>query len=161
MIEVPDGITITLEKNIITVKGPNGSVQRAISPTAVVKLDGNKLTVTAKKNLAGTVEAIIRNMIHGVSKGFEKKMKVLYAHFPISIEVKGKDVFIKNFLGEKQPRHTRIVGDTKVEVKGQNITISGPDKEAVGQTAANLKNTLRIKDKDPRVFQDGIYYVGE
>jgi large subunit ribosomal protein L6 len=54
-----------------------------------------------------------------------------------------------------------VVGETQVKVKGQDVTISGPDKEAVGQTAANMKNILKIKDKDPRIFQDGIYYAGE
>ena len=67
---------------------------------------------------------------------------------------------IKNFLGEKQPRKTTVIGEkTKVEVKGQVLTISGPDKDAVGQTASNIKQATKIKEKDSRVFQDGFYAV--
>ena len=66
---------------------------------------------------------------------------------------------IKNFLGEKQPRKTRIVGNTKLEVKGQEVTVSGCDKDAIGATIANLRTATKIKDKDPRVFQDGLYVI--
>ncbi|HID72385.1 TPA: 50S ribosomal protein L6, partial [Candidatus Micrarchaeota archaeon] len=111
-----------------------------------------------KLSYVKTVESLVNSMCKGVKDGFEKKMKILFAHFPISIEVKGKDIFVKNFLGERAPRKTSLVGDaTKLQVKGQSITISGPDKEAVGQTAANLRTITRIKEKDGRIFQDGIY----
>jgi large subunit ribosomal protein L6 len=161
MIEIPEGVNVAVDGTKVTVSGPKGQVQKAFSPRAAIKVDGNKVDVTAGKALKGTVEAVISNMMSGAKDGYEKKMKVLYAHFPVSIEVKGQDIMIKNFLGEREPRRTKLVGDTKVQVKGQSVTVSGADKEAVGQTAANLKNILRIKDKDPRIFQDGIYYTGE
>lgn len=159
--EIPEGVTVTVDKNKVSVSGPKGQVEKTFSPKASIKVDGNKVEVTASKALRGTVEAVIGNMMDGAKDGYEKKMKLLYAHFPVTIEVKGKDITIKNFLGEREPRRTQVVGNTEVKVKGQDITISGPDKEAVGQTAANMKNTLKIKDKDPRIFQDGIYYAGE
>jgi large subunit ribosomal protein L6 len=157
MIEVPDGITIQVDGHKVTAKGPNGEVQKVFSKRASIKLEGSKLEVSANKALKGTIEAIVENMVTGVNEGFTRKLKVLYAHFPISIEVKGKDILIKNFLGERQPRKTALVGSTKVEVKGQNVTVSGPDKEAVGQTIANLKTSMKVKEKDGRIFQDGIY----
>jgi large subunit ribosomal protein L6 len=107
--------------------------------------------------MLGTSEAMVKNMIRGVSEGYTKNFKLLYAHFPITIESKGNDVTIKNFLGEKQPRKTKSIGATKIQTKGQTVTISGPDKEAVGQTIANLISAMRIRDKDGRIFQDGIY----
>ncbi len=161
MIELPEGVTAQVEGSKVTVKGPKGEMQREFSRKAVLKLDGNKLDVSAGKALRGTVESIIKNMVTGVTEGYTRKLKVLYAHFPVTIEVKGKEIIIKNFLGEKQPRKTSLIGDTKLEVKGQNVTVSGPDKEAVGQTIANLKSSMRIKDKDGRIFQDGIYMQGE
>ncbi|MBI4399385.1 50S ribosomal protein L6, partial [Candidatus Micrarchaeota archaeon] len=82
-------------------------------------------------------------------------------HFPISIEIKDKKLVIKNFLGEKQPRSAKIVGTTKIEVKGQEVTISGTSKDDVGQTVANLVNATRISDRDSRVFQDGLYIIEE
>jgi large subunit ribosomal protein L6 len=66
---------------------------------------------------------------------------------------------IKNFLGEKQPRKAKIVGQTKVEAKGQEMTVSGLSKEEVGQTIANLKSATRIRNRDSRVFQDGFYII--
>jgi large subunit ribosomal protein L6 len=97
-------------------------------------------------------------MIKGVVEGFECKLKIVYAHFPIQVKVEGDKVLIINFLGEKKPRKAQIVGkETKVKVTSDEIIITGIDKEAVGQTAANIEQATRIKGYDPRVFQDGIY----
>ena len=112
--------------------------------------------------LIGTYTSLIRSMFKGVVENYARKFKALYAHFPMSFEVKGKELLIKNFLGEKSPRKCKIVGDsTKIEVKGTILTISGPDAEAIGQTIANIRAALKIREKDPRVFQDGIYEVFE
>lgn len=75
----------------------------------------------------------------------------------MNVAVEGSRVKITNFLGEKYPRYAQIVGDVRVTVKGDIITVSGIDKETVGQTAANLEQATRIVKRDPRVFQDGIY----
>ncbi len=159
MADIPEGVTVEIDGSSVTVKGPKGTLSRSFMKIVDLKTEGSKLTVTGKDSAyVGTVDSLISNMCRGVNEGFEIKMKILYAHFPISLEIKGKDILVKNFLGEREPRKTRISGDgTKLEVKGQNITISGPDKEAVGQTAANLKIATKIKRKDARIFQDGIY----
>jgi large subunit ribosomal protein L6 len=142
--EIPQGINVRVEGHIVTVKGPQGEEVKA-----------------GDRALRGTLESVLKGMVHGASSGYSHNLKLLYAHFPITIEVKGKDISVKNFLGEKQPRMTVLVGSTKVTSKGQSVTVSGPDKEAVGQTIANLRSAMRIKDKDGRVFQDGIYEVEE
>ena len=158
-VSVPEGVSVSVDGSTVHVKGPKGEISKEFSKRAKVSVQGNEVVVEAKPALKGTIEAVVRNMIKGVTEGHVKKLKVLYAHFPITVEVKGKEIIIKNFLGEKQPRKTKIHGDAKVEVKGQLITVSGIDKEAVGQTAANLKSAVKIKGKDIRVFQDGIYEV--
>src|SRR5438132_1237593 len=107
--------------------------------------------------LVGTFAAHLRNMIVGVTEGYAYEMKIVYSHFPVKATVKGPEFIIENFLGEKFPRKTRIVGETKVEVKGDQVLLSGPDVEAVGQTAANIELATRIRGFDPRIFQDGIY----
>ena len=160
MIELPEGISLQIDDNKVTAKGPKGEVQKQFSKKASIKIEGKKVEVTAAKALKGTVESTISSMVEGVNNGYTRKLKVLYAHFPVSIEVKGTEIMIKNFIGERQARKTTLVGNTKVEVKGQNVTVSGPDKEAVGQTVANLKSAMKIKEKDPRIFQDGIYEQG-
>ncbi|MBI5228346.1 50S ribosomal protein L6 [Candidatus Micrarchaeota archaeon] len=160
MVEITDGVNVQVNGTTVTAKGPGGEVKKILSPLVSVKVEGKKIEISsADKALANTVEAILTNMVHGAKSGYKKNLKLLYAHFPITIEVKGKDLTVKNFLGEKMARKTVIIGNTKVEAKGQNVTISGPDKEAVGQTLANIRTAMRIKEKDGRVFQDGIFEV--
>lgn len=84
-------------------------------------------------------------------------MEVFYSHFPMQVRVDGEEVVIENFLGERAPRRTSIHGDTEVDVDGETLTLSGPDKEDVGQTAADIEQLTVVKGKDDRVFQDGVY----
>ena len=104
-------------------------------------------------------EAHLKNMIQGVQKGFEKKLVCVFAHFPVSMEVKESEFVIRNFLGEKTLRKAQIVGSAKVEVKGNEIMVKGVNKEDVGQTAGNIIASTKVKEKDIRVFQDGIYHA--
>ncbi len=73
--------------------------------------------------------------------------------------MQGERVLIENFMGENYPRTARIVGGASVDVSGEEVVVTGADKEAAGQTAANLEQATRIRGKDPRVFQDGVYIV--
>jgi len=70
-------------------------------------------------------------------------------------------VTIENFLGERYPRTANIIGTAQVKVQGDEVVITGVNKEDVGQTMANLEQATKIKGKDPRVFQDGIYLVAK
>ncbi|MGN6349823.1 MAG: 50S ribosomal protein L6 [Candidatus Nitrosocosmicus sp.] len=97
-------------------------------------------------------------MIKGSTKGFTYRLKIVFAHFPISVKIKGKDISVENFFGERSARVSKIIGDdTKVTVQGEDIIVSGPNIESVSQTAANLELATRIKNKDSRVFLDGVY----
>ena len=111
------------------------------------------------KAMVGTIKSHVSNMIYGVKHGFTYKMKIVYAHFPMTVKVKGNIVSIDNFLGERSPRTAKIIGDVKVSVKGDDVTITGINKEHVGQTMANIEQATKIKGRDPRIFQDGIYLV--
>jgi large subunit ribosomal protein L6 len=75
----------------------------------------------------------------------------------MQVGVEGEEVVIENFLGERAPRRTEIRGDTEVDVDGETVVLRGPDKEAVGQTAADIEQLTRVRGKDTRVFQDGVY----
>lgn len=163
MADIPEGVTVSVNGSEVAVKGPKGSLKRTFRSTVSIKPDGKTVIVAGEDSAyVGTVDSLICGMCKGVKDGFEKRLKVIYAHFPISVEVKGKDILIKNFQGEKEARKTCIAGEgTKVEVKGQSVTISGPDKEGVGQTFANIRAATRIKEKDSRVFQDGLYELPE
>jgi large subunit ribosomal protein L6 len=96
-------------------------------------------------------------MITGVSQGFTYKLKIVFAHFPISVKVKENMVSIENFTGERSPRWARIMGDSKVSAKEDDVIVQGINLEDVSQTAANIERATKVKRKDPRVFLDGIF----
>ena len=163
-IEIPDEVTATKDRFDLTVEGPNGSVTRRLwYPDISVEVDGDAVVVETDETNAkteatvGTFTSHITNMVYGVTDGFEYGMEVFYSHFPMQVSVEGDEVVISNFLGEKSPRRTPIRGDTDVHVDGEELTISGPSIEDVGQTAADIEQLTRVKDKDTRVFQDGVY----
>jgi len=160
MITIPSGVTIEAVENTVTVKGPKGKIQKSFGLKGKVAVSGNQFTVEGEKEYVNTVLSLVNSMIKGATEGFKKELKIIYAHFPISIEVKGETILIKNFQGEKMPRQARLIGDTKLAVKGQSVTVTGSDKEAVGQTIANMRGATKVKDRDGRIFQDGIYIVG-
>jgi large subunit ribosomal protein L6 len=164
-VEVPQGVTVTVTGATLTAKGQKGQIARDFRfPGIAVKVDGGKVIVETGKDdrqtkaTVGTYASHINNMVTGVSRGYEYHMKIVYAHFPIQVKVEGKDkVSIGNFLGERKARHASIVGDTKVAIQGAEVVLTGANKEHVGQTAANIEQACKIRKRDPRVFQDGIY----
>ncbi|HYY48182.1 MAG TPA: 50S ribosomal protein L6 [Thermoplasmata archaeon] len=164
VVEIPAGVEVGLAGDEVVVAGKGVTLRRTLShPRVRLAIEGGRATVRCEYPsrregaLVGTFAAHLRNMIVGVTQGFTYEMKIVYSHFPVKAGVKGSEFVIENFLGEKFPRKTRIVGDTKVEVKGDQVVLTGPDVEAVGQTAANIEQATRIRGFDPRIFQDGIY----
>jgi len=167
-IEIPEGVKVSVENGIVTVEGPKGKLERKLyHPKVEIIKEENKVVVKAElprrkeKALVGTFAGHISNMIKGVTEGFVYKMKIVYSHFPIKASVKGNEFIIENFLGEKSPRKAKLFGNVKVTIKGSDVIIEGIDREEVGQTAANIEAATKVKDKDVRVFQDGIYIVSK
>jgi large subunit ribosomal protein L6 len=163
-VEIPEGVEGMLDGRVITIKGEKGELIRDFSHAPIkIHLEGKTVTVQAswprKKEaaLVGTVRSHIQNMIKGVTEGFTYKLKIVFSHFPITVKVQGKTLIIQNFTGERNPRKAKIMGDTMVKVKGDDIIVQGINLEDVSQTAANIQNATKIKVKDPRVFLDGIY----
>jgi len=164
-IEIPEGVEVSLN-NEVNVKGPQGELSRKFKFSNItMKTEDDKVVLETSfpkkkdKAMLGTIRSHINNMIHGVTEGFTYNMKIVYAHFPMTVKVTGNKVTIENFLGERHPRSAKIVGSAKVQVKGDEVQITGINKEDVGQTMANLEQATKIKGRDPRVFQDGIYFV--
>ena|ERR1051326_1393215 len=165
-IAVPTGVTVTVAKdsNHTTVKGPKGTLTRAFRSLSVkVRMDGNTVVVhkelprRKEKAMAGTYAAHIQNMIKGVQNGWTYQMKAVFNHFPIKMTIHGEEFHVENFLGERAPRVARIVPGVKITVKGADVSIEGVDLAAVSQTAANIEGCTKIRNKDIRVFQDGVY----
>ena len=97
--------------------------------------------------------------MYGVLKGYEAKLKICSGHFPMTVSTDTEKVTIKNFLGEKVPRHSSMMKGVEVKVNGNEVIVTGIEKEAVGQTAARIEQSCRITNRDRRIFQDGIWII--
>ena len=164
-IPIPEGIEVTITDEV-AVTGSKGELKRNFKQKAIrILKDDRKIVLEAQfpkkrdKAMLGTIKSHINNMITGLTDGFTYKMKIVYAHFPKTVKIVESKVVIENFLGERHPRTAKILGDTKVQIKGDEVSVSGVNKEDVGQTMANIEQATKIKGRDPRVFQDGIYLV--
>jgi large subunit ribosomal protein L6 len=167
-IPIPDGVQVHFEKNQLTVKGEKGELTREFShPKITVSITEQGILIHCKKPrrkqkaLVGTFVAHMKNMIKGVTIGFEYHMKTVYSHFPIKTSVEGTSFVIQNFLGERSPRKADILLGITVDISGEHITVKGIDKEKVGQTAANIERAAAVKRRDIRVFQDGVYRISK
>lgn len=169
-IEIPENVKISIEDNKIIAEGPKGKTFKEIKHFALnkiifMKIENNKFIAYTLKDrreyraIVGTIIAHVRNLIEGVTRGYLYKMKIVYSHFPIKVEIKEGKVYIYNFLGERTPRIAEIVGSAKVELKENYLYVKGIDIEDVGQTCNNIEQAVRISVWDRRVFQDGIFLV--
>ena len=168
-IELPEGVSASIADGVLTVKGPKGEVSREFQSSRIVLLqDGAGLMVRIdlprrkEKALAGTWNAHIRNMVKGVTSGFSYTLRCFYSHFPMTMKVEGSEFVVNNYFGERVPRRADILSGVDVRVENKtDVIVSGIDKEAVGQTAANIERSTTVKNRDRRVFQDGIYRVSK
>ncbi|RLJ10006.1 MAG: 50S ribosomal protein L6 [Candidatus Aenigmatarchaeota archaeon] len=165
-ITIPEGVEVRFDNETLLVKGPKGELSREFKSKSInVSVDKNEITLSSDsdrkkvKALLGTWAAHMRNMIIGVTTGWEAKLKVVYSHFPIKISKEDDKIIIQNFLGERKERTAKIPDGVEVDIKKDEIIITGIDKERVGQAAANVELATKIKGYDRRVFQDGCYIV--
>jgi len=164
IIEIPENVQFTLEGKKISITGKKGSIIQDFTHTKIDMIhDGTTIklkVINPKKKesaLVGTITAHIKNMLKGVTDGFIYKMKLVFVHFPMTLKIQNKTISIENFIGEKQARYAKIVGDTKVSIHGEDIIIEGININDVSQTAANLHTATKVHKKDLRKFLDGIY----
>ena len=168
-IELPEGVSATLDGITLKVNGPNGNLEREYhSSTLKLIVESDKVIVQVDlprrkdKALAGTWNAHINNMVKGVTSGFTYNLKALYSHFPMTLKQEGNELVVNNYFGERVPRRAKILPGVKVEIKNKvELVVSGIDKELVGQTAANIERCATVKNRDRRVFQDGIYLLSK
>ena len=168
-IELPEGVSATLDGITLKVNGPNGNLEREYhSSTLKLMVESDKIIVQVDlprrkdKALAGTWNAHINNMVKGVTSGFTYNLKALYSHFPMTLKQEGNELVVNNYFGERVPRRAKILPGVKVEIKNKvELVVSGIDKELVGQTAANIERCATVKNRDRRVFQDGIYLLSK
>jgi len=164
IIEIPEGVEVVVDETKVSVKGKDGEVKREFKVMGIeFEKQENKFRLFSKKGtkrekkVMHTIAAHIQNMIKGVGEKFEYKLKICTSHFPITVEIKGNEAIIKNFLGEKIPRKMKILKGVEVDANKQEIIVKSVNKELAGQTAANFEKATRVPMKDRRVFQDGIF----
>jgi len=163
-VAIPEGITITSNKHMLSFIGPLGKTHKSFRSIPVnIEIIESKVLLKAIGNrkrdyaILHTARSIIRNICEGLIDGYTIKMKVVYAHFPITVKVEGKKILIENFQGERAARITHIVGNTKVVPKGEDVILTGEVWTDITQTAANIELKTKVKNKDHRVFLDGVY----
>ncbi len=163
-VQLPEGVTASLAGRTLKVKGKLGEASKNFEKVNInLALEGNsvKLSPFSEKRkdnvIVNTAISHINNMVTGVTKGYTYRLKVVFAHFPISVKTKGDEVHVENFVGERSPRVAKIVGGCKVTIEGDDVIVKGVSVEDVGQTAANVELATRIKRKDQRIFLDGVY----
>ena len=161
---IPEGVTVTLNKHMLHFAGPLGKTHKSFRSIPVdIKIAEGKIllsTINFKKRdyaILHTARSIIRNICEGLVTGYTIRMKVIFSHFPITVKVDGKKILIENFQGERAPRITNSVGNTKVVPKGDDVVLTGEVWTDITQTAANIELRSKVKNKDHRVFLDGIY----
>ena len=159
VLTIPENVNVVVEDNTVTVKGPKGSLDFPLTNDVIVKIDGNTLTVerTDTKNsnsMQGTTNAIIRNMIDGVSKGFEKGLEIIGVGY--RFQVQGKLLTIN--AGYSHPVKITVPEDLTVEaVSNTEIVVKGIDKQLVGEFAANVR---KVRKPEPYKGK-GIRYKDE
>ena len=163
-VDIPEGVKVSQKKHMLTFVGPLGKTYKSFRTIPVnIEISENKILLKApgikKRDYAilHTARSLIRNICEGLIVGYTIKMKIVYAHFPVTVKVDGKVIIIENFQGERAPRKTRVVGNTKVMPKGEDVILTGEVWTDITQTAANIELKTKVKNKDHRVFLDGIY----
>lgn len=165
-IPLPSGVTAYLVDATLTIKGQKGDVIRNfLHPKVSIKVSGTAVEFSAarfakgEKKILNTFVAHVKNMYKGASLGHEYKLKICSGHFPMNVSIKGKNMEVKNFIGEAVPRRMTFKDGATVKMDGEIITVTGIDKEIVGQTAASIETLCRRNGFDKRIFQDGIFII--
>ena len=163
-ITIPEGITCTTtDSKIECKKGEMVSTRKVNEASIDIKIENNEIVLSCNKGnkrhykIIQSIASHLKNILNGMDNPYEYKLEICNVHFPITAKVDGEKVNITNFLGEKVPRSADILPNVQVQIKGNEVTVSSYDKEAAGQTAANIEKSTKINNRDRRIFQDGLF----
>jgi large subunit ribosomal protein L6 len=159
-IEIPSGVTVTVDKNTVTVKGPKGSLTRTFNPDLNIEVGEKEIIVTRPSDskehraLHGTTRALLANMVEGVSKGFEKSLELIGVGY--RAQKQGKKLVLN--VGYSHPVEIEPEEGIEIEVPSNTkIVVKGVSKERVGALAANIRD---VRPPEPYKGK-GIRYEGE
>ncbi len=166
-IEIPEGINVNIENYELSMKKDSDELRRKLDNLINVEIKNGKIILEAKKatkrerKIFGTFKSHFNNMIQGLNEKFKYKLQIESVHFPmnVSVDKEKNELVVKNFLGEKTDRKIKLVNGTDVKVDKDIIEIESIDKESAGQCAANIEKGVHVRNKDRRIYQDGIYII--
>jgi len=163
-IEIPEGVSCNINGKILNCTNNANSLALQLPiPKIRALIKEGRITLSVQKGnknhwkLIKSYISHIKNLFSGLAKKYICTLEVCFVHFPITLKADPGVLMINNFLGEKAPRKAVILPDVFVEIKGQKITLSSSRKESVGQTAANFEIATKVRSRDRRIFQDGIF----
>ncbi|RMD66559.1 50S ribosomal protein L6 [Candidatus Pacearchaeota archaeon] len=168
VVELGEGVEASYSEGMLKLRKGDVELERKLfSPEIKIEVSDGKIRIFCERGNKNQLKKIktfrghVENMLKGLDKEFEYVLEICSVHFPMNVSVEGQELVIKNFLGEKIPRRARILPGVKVEVKGNNVVVSSHSIEAAGQTAANIELATRVRKRDRRIFQDGIYITAK
>ncbi len=167
-IGIPEGVEVKIDNGIVNVSSNGKTATKSLKHVKVgVSVSDNNIILTFKngtkreKTIAGTFKSHIKNMIKGVKENHIYKLKICSGHFPMNVSVNGNNFVVNNFLGEKTPRELVLREGADVKIEGDIVTVESVDKELAAQTAADIEMLTKIKGRDLRIYQDGIYITNK
>jgi large subunit ribosomal protein L6 len=159
-IPVPKGVTVTVHPDAVEIKGPKGALKQAVPPGVTFEMNGTELQARLQREdpelakFHGLARSLMANAVHGVTEGFKKELDIVGVGY--RAELKGKQIHFA--LGYSHPIVFEVPSGIDVTVDKQtHITVTGADRQLVGQVAANIR---RLRKPDP-YKQKGVRYTGE
>ena len=165
IIEIPEGINAEIANKMIKIKGKIGEISQKIPPVLPIKISEGKIEIAVKnstkkeKKILKSFVAHIKKTMKGVNEKYVYKLQICFVHFPVTVtyDEQKREILIKNFLGEAKPRIAKVLPNVDVKIEGDKIILSSADKDIAGQSAANIETATKIRGRDRRIFQDGIW----
>ncbi|MGV8142548.1 MAG: 50S ribosomal protein L6 [Candidatus Pacearchaeota archaeon] len=164
LVEIPEGINCKVVGHSIQCSKGGVQTDRKIEIAGVnITVSGKEIVMSSKKTNKKDIAKIksqvahLKNNFLGLNERFVYELEVCNVHFPMTVKVDGSRLVINNFLGEKQPRIANILPGVELKIEGTKIRIMSADIEKAGQTAANVEKASTVRNKDRRIFQDGIF----
>lgn len=167
-LQIPSDVNCTYSHGVLKCSKDGAEVSRRLSyPLVDIQVKDGSVVLETKRGNKNQNKAIrsmvahINNLFRGLDEPFTYELEAVNVHFPMTLKVEGSTLIINNFLGEKKQRKAKIVKNVKVDIKGTKITVTSPDREAAGQTAANFERATKVANRDRRIYQDGIFITAK
>jgi large subunit ribosomal protein L6 len=167
-ISIPNGIDCLVEGKNIKCKKDSKEISRKLDLNSIeIQIKDNKLILKAVRGTKRELKVMmsflahLNNMFKGLSEKFSYSLEACNVHFPMTLKLEKGRLVINNFLGERVPRYAKILPGVDVDLDGVKITVSSNNKEQAGHTAANIEKATKVRGRDRRVFQDGIFITSK